>query len=248
MINYIIIGAVLGSVLGLSGSGGAIIGIPLIMWMLHVDLKAASALVLPIVGIAAAMQWLPQRRLTQWPIVFSVILPLIISSAMSGFLRTLMPDLAIKALLGLFVVWGLWSTWFSKKTVIEVKQTVFLLKSTALGLLGGVVTTLTGLGGGLLLVPLLKQGFGLKIDKAVSTSLMMIILTCGVAMMSLYYHDQLITFSAAQLGSIIVGSFGVSLVIKWILQQGDKAKVQIIQKWIYTFVLTGSILGIVFLR
>ncbi len=241
---YLFLGGILGAVLGMSGSGGAIIGIPLVMWLTGQSLKASTALILPIVGIAALMTWVPQRQHTRWAIVIGVVFPMFLAATASGWIRAYIPDLAIKTSLVAFAIWGLISTWKPQLDVNPQSRKSTILKSIALGSLAGVVTTLTGLGGGLLLIPLLKQGFRVSISTAVSTSLMMISLSCAMAMISLEYHHQLLLFSLRNLGFVVGGIAFTSWIFKhWLAKTPIKTQHHV-QKWVYSSVLVVSILGL----
>ena len=242
MITYIIIGAILGAILGISGAGGAIIGIPLIMWLTGESLTSATSLILPIVGIAAIIVWIPQRQHTQWPIIAGVALPIMGATLATGYVRPYIPSPLITLIIIGFALWGLYQTWIPQQDTPPLTSSI-LGKSILLGTLAGIVTTLTGLGGGLLLVPLIKRGFGVSISAAIATSLTIITLSCSMAIASLYFHHELALFSTMQLISILAGTVLISTLSRqWRLRSTPEQQ-QFIQKWVYSGVLVLSILG-----
>lgn len=246
MISFLIMGLILGLVLGLSGSGGAIIGIPLIIWMTKAPLAQATTLVLPIVGMAAFVTWIPQRHSTQWRIVGMTTLPMILSAAVTGLLKPYIPNELILALLIGFPIWGLWSTWIRNTHPSEYQPVAsFPLRSVGLGALAGSLTTLTGLGGGLMLVPILKRGFNLSIAAAVSSSLVMITISTLVAMSTLWVHDQLHVFPVHDLSLIFLGLSLVAVALRGWVTRCPATLHRLIQKWVYSLVLALSVAGII---
>ena len=55
--NYLAIGSVIGLVMGLTGSGGALVAIPLFMYVLELGLKEASVLSLVAVRLASSFNY-----------------------------------------------------------------------------------------------------------------------------------------------------------------------------------------------
>jgi uncharacterized protein len=212
------------------------------MWLTGESLTSATSLILPIVGIAAIISWIPQKQYTQWPIIAGVAFPIMIATLTSGYVRPYIPSSVITFIIIGFALWGLYQTWTPQQDTPSATRSL-LGKSIGLGILAGIVTTLTGLGGGLLLVPLIKRGFGVSISAAIATSLTIITLSCSMAIASLYLHHELVLFSAKQLISILAGTILISTLSRQWRLRSTPERQQFIQKWVYSVVLVLSIFG-----
>lgn len=168
----------IGLSLGLLGSGGSILTVPVLVYLLDQPEKLAIASSLAIVGIIAAFGSLPYVRAGQvnWRAVWLFGAP-----GMAGTY--------LGAWLALFVSGGLQLTVFA---VVMLAASVLMLKPIDCdraaqapramwkisldGLLVGVITGLVGVGGGFLVVPALVLLGGLSMRQAVATSLVIIAL------------------------------------------------------------------------
>ena len=63
---WIAIGFITGSILGLTGAGGAVIAIPLMIYYAHLSVTQASSVSLIVVGIGAALSWAQTKGTTRW--------------------------------------------------------------------------------------------------------------------------------------------------------------------------------------
>jgi len=173
----------IGLSLGLLGSGGSILTVPVLVYLIGVDEKVAIASSLAIVGVIALVGSVPyaRERLVDWR---SVVL------------------FGIPGMMGTYA--GAWSSVFVDGSVqLAVFAVVMLLASvlmlhpldcsrrtdrpprspakiTADGLLIGWLTGFVGVGGGFLIVPALVLLGGLSIHRAVATSLIIIALKSAV--------------------------------------------------------------------
>ncbi len=213
------------------------------MWLTGETLTSTSSLILPIVGITALITWLPQRQHTQWRIITGVTLPIVLASLASGFFRPFIPEIALTLTIICFSMWGLYHTWATQKETPTLPQHI-LLKSIRLGSMAGIITTLTGLGGGLLLVPLIKRGFRVPISAAIASSLVVIMMSCAMAVTSLFIHDQLTVFPPIPLMYILVGAGLSSLLIRLWKSHSSAITQQTVQKWVYSAVLVISMCGL----
>jgi hypothetical protein len=169
----------IGVSLGLLGSGGSILTVPLLVYLLGQPEKLAIAGSLAIVGTIAAAGSLPYVRsgLVRWRAVLLFGPP-----GMAGTF--------LGAWLAVHVSGAFQLTLFS---IVMLAAAVFMLRPIALddapvatprpswtivlnGLSVGVVTGLVGVGGGFLIVPALVLLGGLAMREAVATSLVIIAL------------------------------------------------------------------------
>jgi len=173
----------IGLSLGLLGSGGSILTVPVLVYLVGVEEKVAIASSLAIVGLIALVGSVPyaRERLVDWR---SVLL------------------FGVPGMMGTYA--GAWSSMFVDGSVqLAVFAVVMLLASvlmlrpircersadapprspmkiTADGLLIGWLTGFVGVGGGFLIVPALVFLGGLSMHRAVATSLIIIALKSGV--------------------------------------------------------------------
>ena len=205
----LIFGAVVGLSLGLTGGGGAIFAVPLLVYGLGVPTREAVGISLAAVGATSLVGFLHRWRLEQVEIrtglLFAVagMLGVLIGSWIAG----LMPEtllLSLFAGLMVLVAIRLWQQ--ASRPVIESTScptpnhvdgptcqrdaagaliltsrcTVVLLLA---GVLTGILSGLFGVGGGFVIVPALVLFSGMSIHRAVGTSLMVIALVSvsGVA-------------------------------------------------------------------
>ena len=171
---YLACGVVIGVVMGLTGAGGALIAIPLFLQFLGMDLKEASVYSLVAVVIASLVNYLAQRKATQYPTAIVIITVSAVGSFLTAPYKENLPSLYVILLLSLVSLYALYSVWVpvSRSTTVGVipRENIFL--SVLVGLLLGGLTTFTGLGGGVLMLPLFLSLYRYSQSQAVATSLL----------------------------------------------------------------------------
>lgn len=177
----ILLGICSGLLLGLTGGGGAIIAVPVLVYGLALPIKIATTMSLLVVGISALVGTLLRRREVAWRngIVFAIIgsfsaplgikvaqifsEPLLIGSF--GVLMLLIAALTLRKNL-------------QRATVVIIQPAVSqfgaLLKIIPIAILTGFLTGLFGVGGGFIIVPALVLLGGMENKPAVATSLFII--------------------------------------------------------------------------
>lgn len=172
-------GLFIGAVMGLTGSGGALVAIPLFMYLLSMGLKEATSFSLVAVIIAALINLVSQYKRADAKTAALLIPFSVVGSYFSIPLKALTPDLVIVTLLSLISLYSLWSVWTASATTAEdtgpqaTRWALIAVVGTGLG----VLTTLTGLGGGVLLMPIFVGLFQLPAPRAVATSLVAVALS-----------------------------------------------------------------------
>jgi uncharacterized membrane protein YfcA len=180
----------IGLVLGMLGSGGSILSIPILVYLFHVDVVMASAYSLFIVGVTSLVGAIPKYK--EQLVSFKTGLLFGIPSIVSIFctrkwIVPSIPDVILHAgsfvltkrilLLGLFAILMILASVSMIKARRQTKQEdsrsrVFLVVLE--GILIGVLTGLVGAGGGFLIIPALVLLTGLPFKTAVGTSLFII--------------------------------------------------------------------------
>ncbi len=173
------IGAVaIGLSLGLLGSGGSIVTVPVLVYLVGQGEKVAIASSLAIVGgvaLSGALLY-ARRRLVDWRSVFFFGLPGMAGTYGGAWLAKFVSG---SAQLAVFAVVMLLASGLMFRTPARFQKDHGERHVWKLGLDGvvvGVVTGFVGVGGGFLIVPALAVLGGLPMHRAVGTSLMIIAL------------------------------------------------------------------------
>jgi uncharacterized membrane protein YfcA len=168
----------IGVSLGLLGSGGSIITVPVLVYLLGQDEKLAIAGSLFIVGSIALVGSLQYVRLgmVDWRNVVVFGLPGMAGTWLGALLAAFVPGIVQ---LTIFALVMLLASYLMLRPV-DLEQAEIVRRATWKigidGLVVGVLTGLVGVGGGFLIVPALVLLGGLAIHTAVATSLVIIAL------------------------------------------------------------------------
>jgi uncharacterized membrane protein YfcA len=180
---------VVGFSLGLTGGGGSIFAVPILIYGLGVPVRTAIGLSLAVVGLTAGFGAAMRLRTgdvdLRAGLVFSIAGMLFapLGSWMGGFVSSAWL-LSVFALLMGFVGWRMWS---GKAETTDTPGPCVLLgngrlgpgchaRLSAAGALTGVLSGLFGVGGGFVIVPALLYVTGTSIHRAVATSLLVVFL------------------------------------------------------------------------
>lgn len=169
----------IGVSLGLLGSGGSILTVPVLLYLFDQPERVAIAGSLAIVGLIALAGAIPYilKKQTHWQSVVWFGIPGMIGTYGGAFFSQFVTG-AVQLIT--FAVVMLMASFFMLKPKKEValakveerKNSKILLD----GLLVGVLTGFVGVGGGFLIVPALVLLAGLSMHQAVATSLVIIFL------------------------------------------------------------------------
>ena len=182
IIAAVLSGAFIGAVLGFIGAGGAMVSVPILVYIFDFTAQQATTAALAVVFLAALAGLLPKFKasdvlikeaLTIWA------LGLITNVGLSSIADSL-PDIFI--LIGFSVVLiaaGISMLRAPIKDHPEMKVPFFYL--IALSLFIGALTGLFGIGGGFVAIPVLVLFFHTPQNKAAGTSLLIIALNCATA-------------------------------------------------------------------
>ncbi len=176
---YVILGAIaIGLVLGLLGSGGSILTVPVLVYLAGEPDKVAIAESLAIVGGIALVGALPyaRQKLVDWHSVLYFGVPGILGTYGGAALAKWIPGAVQLALFALVMILAAVLMFRGRKEPEDgaPRERQALWKIASEGLLVGVLTGLVGVGGGFLIVPALVLLGGLSMRLAVGTSLFII--------------------------------------------------------------------------
>jgi hypothetical protein len=217
------LGALLvGLVLGLLGSGGSILTVPVLVYLVGEPDKLAIAESLGIVTLISLVGALPfaYRRKVDWRSVGLFGVPGMAGAYLGAFLSKFMPgalQLALFAGVMLLAAWMMLRRPAPSSTATEGRRAVW--KVALDGLAVGVLTGLVGVGGGFLIVPALVLLGGLPMHLAIGTSLCIIALksisgfvkyvdVMQEAGLSIHWRLVLLFGAIGIVGSFIGGAIG----------------------------------------
>lgn len=207
----ILFGCGVGFALGLTGGGGGVFAVPLLVYGLSVAPREAIGISLAAVGGTALLGVAP--RLTRGEVELRTGLLFavagIVGAPIGSYLSTLLPESVLLVLFGclmLIVAWRMWANTRKPQSPMgkcvaddqnkidrsacqrDKKGTLRLTSQCArllalVGLLTGVLAGMFGVGGGFVIVPALVLFSGMEIHRAVGTSLLVVFLisSSGVA-------------------------------------------------------------------
>lgn len=204
----LIFGAVVGLSLGLTGGGGALFAVPLLVYGLSIEPRRAVGISLAAVGITSAIGFLGRWRAGQVEFAIGMVFALagIFGAPIGTWLAAKIPGpmlLLLFAVLMFVVAFRMWRMASSPQPVVpnssvqsigQSGNTATLRKSplnaaaaiplVIVGILTGILSGMFGVGGGIISVPALVLFGGMPIHKAVGTSLLVVACVCAAGVVS----------------------------------------------------------------
>ncbi len=205
---YALLGAVaIGLVLGLLGSGGSILTVPVLVYLAGQPDKVAIAESLAIVGAIASVGAATYARqgLVDWRAVAGFGVPGIVGTYLGAVLAARVPGPVQLALFGVVMLAAAGAMFRGQAALAgdaHPARPAWMI--AALGIAVGVMTGLVGVGGGFLIVPALVLLVGLDMRLAVGTSLSIIVLNSATGFLK--YLDVL-SASGSVVDWRLVGTF-----------------------------------------
>ena len=168
----------IGVSLGLLGSGGSILTVPVLVYLFGQDEKVAIAGSLFIVGSIAAAGSLQYvfKRLVDWRNVLVFGLPGMAGTYLGAMIAAYVSGLLQLSLFALVMLVAAWLMFRPLKLEAKPNSPRATWKIAVDGIVVGIVTGLVGVGGGFLIVPALVLLAAMPMHAAVATSLVIIAL------------------------------------------------------------------------
>jgi uncharacterized membrane protein YfcA len=168
-------GLLIGSVIGLTGAGGSLVAIPIFMRFFLLPLKEATVVSLFAVAIAAVSNLIAQRASINFKTALIIAGGSLFGSAVSTPIKDLLSPVSLSVLLSVVSLFALFSVWYPPKRQPDggkIKRGIFFSLSVGFSL--GTLTTVTGLGGGVVMLPVFLRLYHFDQPQAVATSLFVI--------------------------------------------------------------------------
>lgn len=217
MVIFIFIGLLVGIALALTGGGGALLAIPLLMNLLEFPLRVSTFISLIVVIIASLIGVIFSYKKVMLRESFFISIGSLLGSYVGTILKQSVAGAFITLLLVLISFIGAYFVWKPiTSSATDVSQNKNVLVIFSIGILLGVLTGMTGLGGGVVLLPIFISYFHFDSDKAVATSLFAVLFSSLFAFsfqVSQFY--QLINLK--MILSLILGVFAANLSLKYLM-------------------------------
>jgi len=182
LILALLAGGVIGLVLGFVGAGGAMLAVPMLIYIFGFTPLQATTAALVIVGSAALSGALPKFSRGEVLIREALTISALSISTNITFalLAPRIPERAITSGLALVLILAAWSMLQQPvKPGAERRMPIPILVLLSFGI--GVITGLFGIGGGFVAIPILVLFFNTPPAKAAGTSLLIIFLNSSIA-------------------------------------------------------------------
>ena len=203
LVLAIFFGIIVGFALGLTGGGGGVFAVPLLVYGLSVAPREAVGISLAAVGGTALFGVVPRLARGQVELRTGVLFAVagMIGAPIGTYLSTLVPESLLLAMFGVLMLVVAWRMWVKARVPAVTNSGVeaaagdedrsacqrdedgqLRLTSrcavllTVIGLSTGILSGMFGVGGGFVIVPALVLFSGMRIHQAVGTSLLVIFL------------------------------------------------------------------------
>ena len=174
-------GALSGGALGLTGGGGSILAVPLLVYVVGENIHLAIGTSLVAVGVTSLISSVSYMRqsLVKFKIAFFMAAPGLASTYLGALINKQIKGpvlLLIFAVLMIYIGYLMVSQKKPKEQSAPDTSKINYPRILTLGFITGLASGFFGIGGGFLLVPALFLGARLKMKEAIATSLFIIFL------------------------------------------------------------------------
>ncbi len=192
ILTILCLGLIVGVLVGLLGIGGGVVLVPAMVYLLHFDQHMAQGtslfILLPPIGLGALRGYWKNGQVDLRAGVYCAI-GFLLGGYVGGRVAVPMPSVYLKGIFGFFLMLSavlLWAKTSRSVTTQEKKPErspegfIRTLGIFLIAAFSGVAAGMVGIGGGVLLVPLLGLLFGFSQHKAQGTSLVALIPPTGL--------------------------------------------------------------------
>lgn len=233
------VGIVSGIVLGIGGAGGGLVSIPMLIYFGGYGVKDATGYGLWCVSFGSIFAWYVQRHNTQFTTGIVLTVSAMCVALISAPLKAISPYWVIILLLNTACLVSLYNLWFQKPTEPR-DRTVHPYKAAFGGATAGFLNTMTGLGGGVIMIPWMVKVGRLKLKQASATSLLVISLT---APFSLWAQGRVDDIDPVYIALLICGVAMASVLTKLLLSKVHGDRMNFLRRSIISIAIFSAMLG-----
>ena len=226
VIVILLVGLFVGVLVGLLGIGGGVVLVPAMVYLLGYDQHLAQGtslfILLPPIGLGALRQYWKNRQV-DLPAGIYCAVGFLLGGYIGGQIAVPMDSRHLRGIFGFFLILSAVLLWRKTQVALPAAAAAPVAeKSSTLRLVGigttaafcGVAAGMVGIGGGVLLVPLLGLGFGFSQHLAQGTSLVALIPPTGLLAFLAYAQAEYVNWQAGLLlipGVFLGGIWGAKL-------------------------------------
>jgi len=220
----LLLGLGVGVLVGLLGIGGGVVLVPAMVYLLHYDQHLAQGtslfILLPPIGLGALREYWKNGQVDLRAGIYCAI-GFLLGGYGGGWIAVPLPSHHLQGIFGFFLMLSAVLLWRkTNRAKAQNPATPGSAKTSVVHMVGifftavfcGVAAGLVGIGGGVLLVPLLGLFFGFSQHKAQGTSLVALIPPTGLLAFLVYWkagyvnwHTGLLLIPGVFLGGILGG-------------------------------------------
>lgn len=189
---------IIGLTLGLLGSGGSAITVPVLVYLVGHAAKQSIAESMAIVGLISIVAAIPYARAKQidWRSVWNFGIPGMLGTFVGAWLGGLATEAIQLVVFGSVLIVAAWAMLRKPKAgpsadsekMVSDPERVAVWKIALEGIVVGIVTGFVGVGGGFLIVPALVVFGKLPMRIAIGTSLVIIVLKAAIGFAKYQQH------------------------------------------------------------
>lgn len=174
---YLVVGIIAGFLSGLLGVGGGLIVVPSLLATFYVlgfypenMMQVAIGTSLSAMVFTSAASALAHRKGVNWFLFKELVLGICLGSILGAFLAHILPTKHLQVIFGIFIcIFGIYFLTFNRINALERNSKPNSWIMTLSGLLIGAISSILGIGGGIITVPVLII-FGASMRQAIATS------------------------------------------------------------------------------
>lgn len=197
-----------GIALGLTGAGGSVLTLPVLVYLAGIDPALAVAMSLPIVGASAISGMIVRLKAGEihWRAVGLFSISGMLGAALGSRFTSYLPSSLLMTLFALIMFMVALQLWLSVEKEIQPAENCRPVICLLTGCTVGFITGLIGVGGGFLLVPALTKFARLPIRIATGTSLAIVASNSVFGFISHFQHSTIdLPLTALFAGIAIIG-------------------------------------------
>ncbi len=178
-----VLGVLGGMLSGLVDGGGGIIFVPALVYAAGWDIKeavAASLVVVIFASLSGTLRNLKSEDPVNWRVAALLSSTAAPASLIGVYISRISPDTVVQITFAALLLALAYPTTRGPTEYVKDRKKILLPLVLVAGVCIGTLSGLVGVGGGVLLVPLMVLGLGLETKKAVSTSLAVVLCTAIV--------------------------------------------------------------------
>ncbi len=242
-VTAFISGILSGGALGLTGGGGSILAVPLLVYLVGENIHLAiitSLLAVGATSLIASGSYM-RKNLVRFKIAFIMAAPALISTFLGSLANKHLKGPVLLILFSLLMMYIGYMMLKGKKQqeLQEEDKTINYKLVIGLGFITGLASGFFGVGGGFLLVPALYMGANLKMQEAVATSLFIIFLFGLFGLGSYLIQGRQVSYGISAIFTV-GGALG-GLIGSGVAEKLDQKKLRLI------FAIFTIVMGIVIL-